>query len=162
MHSFWHHDDMYVIVCVYICMYMFFLLCFTNFYFLKFLFLYYVMSCCLTAVRKPCHIGIFKINHNFKNKNLCNMAVCSSLLQAMQTDGVLGRAGGHHRGGRRRRRLGGHVPQLRSERHLSVRVVQRLVLAPLSHCRMFEVELDSSAFFLWACTICNLYHIYFV
>lgn len=30
---------------------------------------------CLTAVRKPCHIGIFKINHNFKNKNLCNMAV---------------------------------------------------------------------------------------
>lgn len=39
---------------------------------------------------------------------------CSSLLQALQTDGVLGRAGSHHRGGRRRRGLGGHVPQLRS------------------------------------------------
>lgn len=62
---------------------------------------------------------------------------CSSLLQALQTDGVLGRAGSHHRGGRRRRGLGGHVPQLRS--------------GTISRTHVLPVCLSTVYFFFWQC-----------
>lgn len=59
------------------------------------------------------------------HRHICVLRSCSSLLQAVQTDGVLGRAGGHHRGGWRRWGLGGHIPQLRFGHSLFVCLTSR-------------------------------------